>query len=142
MTILLLSVYYVTSGPLRKAVKHRFGVCLSVRRPVPWGIYSERFTSGPHRRCQSTSRLCCTRADTPAGIVHDWWKGLIYCTLIVRFMSKRGIAAGAARRYAPRRRQFDSGKNRGGSTFVRGQVCSRHISGGRRRLYCRQPTCL
>ena len=33
-------------------------------------------------------------------------------------------------------------KNRGGSTSVRGQVRSPHISGGRRWLSCRQPACL
>ena len=46
---------------------------------------------------------------------------------------KQGIAPGAARRYAPHRRlQFDGGKNRGGSTSVRGRIRSPHISGGRR----------
>jgi len=39
--------------------------------------------------------------------------------------AKQGIAPGAARRYAPPRRwQFDGGKNRGGSTSVRGRVRS------------------
>jgi len=42
----------------------------------------------------------------------------------------------------PRRWQFDGGKNRGGSTSVRGPVRSPHISGGRRWLSCRQPVCL
>jgi len=56
--------------------------------------------------------------------------------------AKQGIAPGAARRYAPRRWQFDGGKNRGGSTSVRGRVRSPHISGGRRWLSCRQPACL
>ena len=51
-------------------------------------------------------------------------------------------AVGAARRYAPRRWQFDSGKNRGGSTSVRRRVRSPHICGGRRWLSCRQPACL
>ena len=48
----------------------------------------------------------------------------------------------AARRYAPGRWQFDGGKNRGGSTSVRGRVSSPHISAGRRWLSCRQPACL
>jgi len=42
----------------------------------------------------------------------------------------------------PRRWQFDGGKNRGGSTSVRGRVRSAHISGGRWWLSCRQPACL
>jgi len=36
----------------------------------------------------------------------------------------QSIASGAARRYAPRRWQFDGGKNRGGSTSVCGRVHS------------------
>ena len=32
-------------------------------------------------------------------------------------------------------------ENRGGSTSVRGRVCSPHISGGRRWLSCRRPAC-
>ena len=42
----------------------------------------------------------------------------------------------------PRRWQFDGGKNRGGSTSVRGRVRSPHISSGWRLLSCRQPACL
>ena len=42
----------------------------------------------------------------------------------------------------PRRWQFGGGKNRGGSTSVRGRVRSPHISGARRWLSCRQPACL
>ena len=42
----------------------------------------------------------------------------------------------------PRRWQFDGGKNRGGSTSVRGRVRSPHISSGWRLLNCRQPACL
>ena len=41
---------------------------------------------------------------------------------------------GAARRYAPRRWQYDGSKNRGGSTSVRRRVRSPHISGGRRAV--------
>ena len=37
-----------------------------------------------------------------------------------QWVLKQGIAP--ARRYAPRRWQFDGGKNRGGSTSVRGRV--------------------
>jgi len=44
--------------------------------------------------------------------------------------------------YASRRWQFDGGKNRGGSTSVRGRFRSPHISGGRQWLSCRQPACL
>ena len=40
----------------------------------------------------------------------------------------------------PRRWQFDGGKNRGGSTSVRGRIRSPHISGGRRWLSCRYRT--
>jgi len=57
----------------------------------------------------------------------------------IDFCAEQAIAPGAARRYGPRRWQFDGGKNRGGSTPVRGRVRSPHISGGRRRLSCRQP---
>ena len=39
-------------------------------------------------------------------------------------------------------RQFDGGKNRGGSTSVRGRVRSLLISAGRWWLSCRQPACL
>ena len=49
---------------------------------------------------------------------------------------------GASRRYAPRRWHFDGGRNRGGSTSVRGRVRSPYISDGRRWLSCRQPACL
>ena len=42
----------------------------------------------------------------------------------------QGIAPGAARRYAPRRWQFDGGKNRGGSTSVRGRVRTSLVAGG------------
>jgi len=42
----------------------------------------------------------------------------------------------------PHQRQFDGGKNRGGSTSVRGRVRSPHISGGRWWLSCRQPDSL
>jgi len=47
-------------------------------------------------------------------------------------------ARGTARRYAPspRRCQFDDGRNRGGSTSVRGRVRSPHISGGQRCASC------
>ena len=41
-----------------------------------------------------------------------------------------------------RRWQFDGGKNRGGSTSVRGRVRSPHISGGGRWLSCSQTACL
>ena len=47
-----------------------------------------------------------------------------------------------ARRYAPRRWQFAGSKNHGGSTSIRGRVRSLHVSGGRRWLSCRQPSCL
>ena len=56
---------------------------------------------------------------------------------------KQGIARGRRDDIpSPRRWPFDGGKNRGGSTSVRGRVCSPHISGGRRWLSCRQPACL
>jgi len=45
---------------------------------------------------------------------------------------QQGIAPGAARRYAPRRWQFDRWQNRSGSTPVSGRVRSPHISGGQR----------
>ena len=55
---------------------------------------------------------------------------------------QQGITPGAVRRYAPIPPMPVWSKNRGGSTSIRGQVHSPHISGGRWWLSCRQPTCL
>ena len=68
--------------------------------------------------------------------------GLLYRSYAFYCRQQQAIAPRAARRYAPRRRQINGGKNRGGSTSVRGRIRSPHISGCRRWLNCRQPACL
>jgi len=68
--------------------------------------------------------------------------GLLYRSFAFYCRQQQAIAPRAARRYAPRRRQINGGKNRGGSTSVRGRIRSPHISGCRRWLNCRQPACL
>ena len=55
---------------------------------------------------------------------------------------QQGISPGAVRRYVPIPPMAVRTKNRGGSTSIRGQVHSPHISGGRWWLSCRQPICL
>ena len=55
---------------------------------------------------------------------------------------KQCIASEGCETICPDRWQLDSGKNRGGSTSVCGQVRSPRISAGWRWLSCRQPACL
>jgi len=70
--------------------------------------------NGPMDNCDPTCdgrtrRLPVIMMCYPLFVPAVWWR------------NKQVIAPGAARRYAPRRWQFDSGKNRGGSTFRSGR---------------------
>ena len=92
-------------------------------------------------RSENTYKLMyivhCLQAEAMSCPGHSW-RALTCRRRELHLDVEQGIAPGPARRYAPpRRRQFDGGKNRGGSTSVRGRVRSPHISGGRRWLSCR-----
>jgi len=70
--------------------------------------------NGPMDNCDPTCdgrtrRLPVIMMCYPVFVPAVWWR------------NKQVIAPGAARRYAPRRWKFDSGKNRGGSTFRSGR---------------------
>jgi len=57
---------------------------------------------------------------------------------ILGMQTEQSCRPGGGETICPRRWQFDGGKNRSGSTSVRGRVRSLHIPDGRRRLSCRQ----